>query len=243
MRKTLFASLLMLSSSLAFAAPEDTIREQLLKLDSNIPILSISPAQIQGMYEVELKTGEVLYSDAKGEFYLLGQLYQLSDEKGFVNLTEQKQNAMRKDELAAVKDEKKIVFKAQGVEKSSVYVFTDVDCGYCRKLHQEVPELQKMGISVQYLAFPRGGQQQPAFQKMVNIWCSDDTQKAMSDVKGGGSLENTTCENPVLEQFELGQKLGVNGTPAIFTAEGQQIGGYLPANRLAAVLGIDATKD
>lgn len=242
MRKTLLASLLMLSSSLAFAGPEDTIREQLQKLDSNIPIVSIAAAQMEGMYEVELQTGEVLYSDAKGEYFLLGQLYQLSDDKGFVNLTEQKQNAMRKDELAAVQDENKIVFKAKGDQKATVYVFTDVDCGYCRKLHQEVPVLQDMGVSVEYLAFPRGGQSQPAYQKMVNIWCSDDRLSSMSKVKGGGSLDNTSCENPVLEQFQLGQKLGVNGTPAIFTAEGQQIGGYLPADRLASVLGIESAK-
>ena len=190
------------------------------------------------MFEIELGSGEVIYSDAKGEYFLLGQLYQLSDDKGFVNLSELKANEQRKIALAKVPDADKVIYKAQGDEKSIISVFTDVDCPYCRKLHQEVPALQKMGITVEYLAFPRQGPGTPAFKKMENIWCSADRLEAMTMSKKGGEVDAPACDNPVLQQFELGQKVGVTGTPAIVTQEGRLIPGYMPADKLAAMLGI-----
>lgn len=237
--KILMAGALLLASTLAVAEDaKDVIIKQLQKIDQQIPVVSVKAAQLGGMYEVELGSGEIIYSDAKGEYFLLGQLYQLSDEKGFVNLTEVKMNAQRTALLEAVPVAEKVSFKADGVEKTSVYVFTDVDCPYCRKLHNEVPKLQAMGISVEYLAFPRQGPDTPTFKKMTNIWCSDDKVKAMTLSKQGKSVANVDCSNPVLDQYELGQKVGVTGTPAIITADGQLIPGYMPAEQLAVRLGV-----
>lgn len=237
--KILMAGALLLVSTLAVAEDaKDVIIKQLQKIDQRIPVVSVKAAQLEGMYEVELGSGETLYSDAKGEYFLLGQLYQLSDEKGFVNLTETKMNVQRVALLDAIPAAEKVSFKADGVEKTSVYVFTDVDCPYCRKLHNEVPELQAMGISVEYLAFPRQGPGTPTFKKMTNIWCAEDKVKAMTLSKQGKSLENIECSNPVLAQYQLGQKVGVTGTPAIITADGQLIPGYMPAEQLAAKLGV-----
>ena len=235
----LMAGALLLASTLAVAEDaKDVIIKQLQKIDQRIPVVSVKAAQLEGMYEVELGSGEVIYSDAKGEYFLLGQLYQLSDEKGFVNLTEGKMNAQRATLLKAIPEAEKVSFKAQGAEKASVYIFTDVDCPYCRKLHNEVPQLQAMGISVEYLAFPRQGPSSATFKKMANIWCAKDKVKAMTLSKQGKSLENIECSNPVLAQYTLGQKVGVTGTPAIITADGQLIPGYMPAERLAATLGL-----
>ncbi len=237
--KTWMAGVLLLTSTLAAAEEaKDVIIKQLQKIDQRIPVVSVKAAPFEGMYEVELGSGEVIYSDAKGEYFLLGQLYRLSDEKGFVNLTEGKVNSQRATLLKGVPDSEKVTFKADGVEKALVYIFTDVDCPYCRKLHDEVPKLQAMGVSVEYLAFPRQGPSSATFKKMTNIWCSEDKAKAMTLSKQGKSLENIECANPVLEQYQLGQKVGVTGTPAIITADGQLIPGYMPAEQLAARLGI-----
>ncbi|BBB28441.1 DsbC family protein [Neptunomonas japonica] len=237
--KTLIAGVLLLASTMVVAEDaKDVIIKQLQKIDQRIPVVSVKEAQLAGMYEVELGTGEVIFSDAKGEYFLLGQLYQLSDEKGFVNLSEAKMNTQRAAQLQAIPSAEKVVFKAKGVEKASVYVFTDVDCPYCRKLHNEVPKLQAMGVSVEYLAFPRQGPNTATFKKMTNIWCAEDKVEAMTRSKQGKSLKNMECENPVLAQYEVGQKVGVTGTPAIITKDGQLIPGYMPAERLAAMLGI-----
>ncbi|WP_293264607.1 DsbC family protein [Neptunomonas sp.] len=237
--KTLMVSALLLASTVVAAEDvKDVIIKQLQKIDTNIPVVSVSKAQLTGMYEVELGTGEVIYSDAKGEYFLLGQLYQMSDEKGFVNLSEAKMNSQRSIKLKSIPESEKVVFKATGVEKASVYVFTDVDCPYCRKLHNEVPKLQAMGVSVEYLAFPRQGPNTATFKKMTNIWCAEDKVKAMTRSKQGKSLKSVECENPVLAQYKVGQNIGVTGTPAIITKDGQLIPGYMPAERLAAMLGI-----
>lgn len=237
--KILIAGVLLLVSSLVAAEDaKDVIMKQLQKIDQRIPVVSIHAAQLNGMYEIELGSGEILYSDAKGEYFLLGQLYQLSDDKGFVNLTEDKMNDQRQAQLSIIPDKEKVIFEAEGTQKSSVYVFTDVDCPYCRKLHQEVPKLQAMGIRVEYLAFPRQGPGSPAYKKMSNIWCAADKAQAMTLSKQGKALEQIDCENPVLAQYELGQKIGVTGTPAIITQEGRLIPGYMPAEQLAAALGI-----
>ena len=234
----MLGALLITSSAVMADATTDQIKAQIQKIDQRIPVSSVAPAKIPGMYEVVLGSGEVIYSDAKGEYFLLGQLYQLTDEKGFVNLSEEKSNELRKELLAAVPDAEMVIFKAKGKEKATVSVFTDVDCQYCRKLHAEVPALQELGITVKYLAFPRQGPSSLAFSKMEKIWCSDDRLEAMTISKKGGDVDAPSCDNPVRKQFDLGQKVGVTGTPAIVTQDGRLIPGYMPADRLAATLGV-----
>jgi thiol:disulfide interchange protein DsbC len=235
------AALLWLSvSAVAAEVPEETIREQIKKIDPNIPVESIEAAPMDGFFEVTLGSGEVLYVDKAGEYFLLGKLYHLTDEKGFVSLTDQKQNALRAQLLGEQKDEDMIVYKAEGEEKNIVYVFTDVDCPYCRKLHDEVPKLQAKGITVKYLAYPRQGPGSPVYHKMAGIWCAEDRNLAMDEAKGGKPVKPSSCENPVNQQFELGQKVGVTGTPAILTTEGKLIPGYMPADRLEAMLNADS---
>lgn len=236
--KILLAGALLLAGSLVMADDaKDVIIKQIQKIDQRIPVVSVKAAQLDGMYEVELGSGEILYSDAKGEYFLLGKLYQLSDQHGFVNLTEEKLNVQRSAQLETIAEADKVIFKAVGKEKAAVYVFTDVDCPYCRKLHNEVPKLQAMGITVEYLAFPRQGPDSATFKKMTNIWCAEDKAKAMTLSKQGKSLDDVECSHPVLAQYELGQKVGVTGTPAIITADGRLIPGYMPAEQLAAALG------
>ncbi|NVK42058.1 MAG: DsbC family protein [Oceanospirillaceae bacterium] len=246
MRKTILGALLAMTVSGALQAAEveqgvvDTITSQLMKVDARIPVDSVVPSKMPGIYEVVLGTGEVLYADEKGEYFMLGQLYRLSDEQGFVNLTEEKLKTKRQALIAEVAAEDRISFKPEGEVKATIAVFTDVDCPYCRKLHQEVSRLNELGIQVDYLAFPRGGQRSGAYAKMQSIWCDDPAQRPddLTKVKSGGSIEPKDCDSPVMDQFMLGQKVGVTGTPALVFPDGSLVPGYVPADRLAQMLGI-----
>jgi thiol:disulfide interchange protein DsbC len=128
-----------------------------------------------------------------------------------------------------------IVFSPQGKPKSTVYVFTDADCGYCRKLHSEMDQILAQGIEVRYLAWPRSPQSMP---DMNAVWCSEDRNSAMTQAKNGIKVQAASCENPVMKHREIGMQIGVNGTPAIYTPDGKYLGGYIPAPELAKQLGL-----
>ncbi|UTW12188.1 DsbC family protein [Marinobacterium rhizophilum] len=219
---------------------ENLIAEQLQKMDTAIQITSIEPSAMPGLYEVMLASGGLLYADPGGQFFVQGQLYRADGDKGMVNLTEKRLNARRLALFSAVDAADMIVFKPDGEVKARVTVFTDVDCPYCRKLHQEVPKLNALGIEVDYLAFPRGGERSAAFAKMQSLWCAapEQRQTGMTKLKNGEAIASLSCESPVLEQFELGKKVGVTGTPALLFPDGQLVPGYVPAARLAAMLGL-----
>lgn len=220
---------------------EELIRQNLQKIDPRIKVKTISDAPISGMSEIELNSGEVVYADSKGEFFLIGQLYQYSQAGGFVNLTEEKAKGNRKGKLETIPDEQMVVFAPEGEVKATVNIFTDVDCPYCRKLHEEIPQLNAMGVQVNYLAFPRNGMNSRTYQTMVSIWCAGDAEEmrsAMTEAKVGGQPELKSCENPVLGQLALGQNVGVTGTPALVLEDGTLVPGYIPAARLGKMLGL-----
>lgn len=226
------------------AAAADKVQERLIEriqsFDSRLSVESVSPAPMPGLYEVVLSSGEVLYTDAQGEYILAGELYQVQGAGKLVSLTEERMKAVRVRALAAIPAEQRVVFPAKGERKAHLQVFTDVDCGYCRKLHSEVAKLNEMGIQVDYLAFPRAGAGSAAAAKMSAIWCAqgDERRQLMTRAKNGEKLAPGDCDNPVLEQFALGQQLGVTGTPALVLDDGRLLPGYLPAERLAQVLGL-----
>lgn len=127
-----------------------------------------------------------------------------------------------------------IIYPAKGVTKSVIYAFTDADCPYCAKLHEEMEDINARGIEVRYLAWPRS---QESIPKMEAIWCSEDRNAAMDQAIMGANVQAPSCNSPVKSQIDLGMALGVRGTPAIFTESGQQVGGYLPAAQLAQAVG------
>ena len=170
-------------------------------------------------------------------YMLQGELIEINGDK-IVNVTEQGAAGERKAALAAVPMKDMIVFPAQGKTKGIAYVFTDIDCGYCRKIHAEVPAMNQMGIEIRYLAFPRAGYPSPTSKGMDAIWCSANPNDAMTKAKQGVPIPSASCANPIKAQYELGQELGVRGTPAVFLENGMQVGGYLPPKDLAAAMGI-----
>lgn len=223
----------------AAESTDELIKQNLQKIDSRIAVKSITAGPVAGMNEVELGSGEVIYADSKGEYFLIGQLFRFSDKDGFVNLTEEKTKIKRVEQLAMVPEQDKIVFAPKGEVKATLTIFTDVDCPYCRKLHEEVPKLNEMGVQVDYLAFPRNGMNSKTYQTMVSIWCAGSAeamQSAMTTAKTGGALEEKTCDNPVLGQLALGQMMGVSGTPAMVLEDGTLVPGYVPAERLGKML-------
>ncbi|GIS26795.1 MAG: hypothetical protein CM15mP127_11680 [Gammaproteobacteria bacterium] len=112
-------------------------------------------------------------------------------------------------------------------------VFTDVDCGYCRKFHSEIGQYNGLGITVNYVAFPRSGIESESFNKIVGAWCSKDAKNILTEQKKGSEPIIEQCEDhPVRKHFNLGQRIGITGTPAIVTSDGRLLPGYLPADEL-----------
>jgi thiol:disulfide interchange protein DsbC len=111
-------------------------------------------------------------------------------------------------------------------------VFTDIDCGYCRKLHAQMEEYNANGIAINYMAFPRAGIGSRSYEKAVSVWCADDQQAAMTLAKAGSDPDPKQCDNPIAEQYQLGLSMGVSGTPNMMTQSGQLIPGYVPPEQL-----------
>tara|TARA_R110002124_G_scaffold104515_2_gene254653 strand:- start:5153 stop:5821 length:669 start_codon:yes stop_codon:yes gene_type:complete len=215
------------------ADTQTAITQGLAKLKFDVPVSAISETPVDGLYQVQLETGRVLYATADGKYFMQGTLIEVNDGQPR-NLTSVAEASGIAQVLDRVDASDMVVF-APEEPKTHITVFTDVDCGYCRKLHSEVEQLNNLGIEVRYMAFPRGGMQSPAAQVMQSVWCADNRQQAMTSAKQGKTVEEKTCANPVAQEYELGKQLGVQGTPAIFLANGVMIPGYQPAQQLATI--------
>ena len=224
----------------AFSADDPVAAALLAKLKAARTDLEYSlPRQsaVPGLYEVSVKGGPTLYVSADGAYFVAGDLFAVGPG-GFTNLAEQKRDADRRSALSAIKPADMIVF-APPNPKATITVFTDVDCGYCRKFHKEVPQLNAMGIAVHYLAFPRAGLGSSSFRKIATAWCSPDRGAMLTRMKNGEDVPENVCDgNPVAAQYALGEQLGVTGTPALVLEDGTLIPGYQPADELARLLGV-----
>jgi len=201
----------------------------------DLQVTRVSPAPVPGLFEVLVGT-DVFYLTADGRYLLQGDLLDLTERR---NVTEQQRSVMRAKLISEVPLADVIEF-APANPRHVVYVFTDIECGYCRRLHRDMAEINKRGIAVRYLAYPRGGIGSSAFKQMESVWCSDDRGKALTAAKSGMPVQAKSCANPVGTQYELGETLGVHGTPAIYTTGGRLLSGYMPpAELLDAVTGKD----
>jgi thiol:disulfide interchange protein DsbC len=221
----------------AVAAPttegaiEQQVRAALKQLDPNFNPDYIGAAPFAGFREV-IVSGQVLYVSDDGRYLMQAQPYDIENK---VLATSQGLLEHRRKLLATAPHADRIVFAPPNA-KYTVSIFTDTECGYCRKLHQDIAELNRNGIAVEYLAFPRMGPGSKDFTDMISVWCADDRRTAMNNAKAGQPVPAKNCTSPVAMQYNLGQQLGVNGTPAIFAPDGSQLGGYLPPDQLKAAL-------
>lgn len=212
-------------------SPESHARAAIHAINPNVEVDRVSPAPLPGFQEV-IVGGQVVYVSNDGKYLMQGTLYDIPTK---TNLGETAMAKVRQKLLRTMPLSDRIVFAA-AAPKYTVDVFTDVECGYCRKLHSQIAEYNREGISVQYLAFPRMGLGSADFKKMVAVWCSSDPKKALTDVKNDRPIPYRNCTNPVTAQYNMGQRMGLSGTPMILAADGTQLGGYLPPAQLRAAL-------
>lgn len=238
MKQTIFKSsalslaiIFLMNNALAKEIPAD-IKKRLDIVVPGYDANSVKATPISGLYEF-IGDGRVLYISQDGRYIVNGSIIDLKEK---INLTEKTQNKISQQLIEGYDEKKMIVFAAEGKPRHMITVFTDVDCPYCAMLHKEVPKLNKAGITVRYLMYPRAGLGSPTFIKSVSAWCADDQKKALGIAKEGGVLEAKTCDNPVQEQFELGQKIGVTGTPTLILENGKILPGFLPADQLIKLL-------
>jgi thiol:disulfide interchange protein DsbC len=216
---------------------EDRINAMLEDVKGGLQATEIMETPISNIMMVELSGGQYVYVTRDAEFIFPGKMLQHTGE-GLTDLTEQHMAAKRKAELERVDLDKTITFKSKGEEKDEIFVFTDVSCGYCKKLHSHIEDYNEAGVTVHYLAFPRAGVQSPAGELMSSVWCSKDQQQALTEAKQEGALTEgvENCDNPVASQRDLGLTLGVTGTPGIYDREGRHLGGYLTPEQLNEAL-------
>lgn len=232
---------LALLTSLAHADSEALVRAKIKSAIPDAQITDIMAMPVSGfpdgLYQVSTRNYEPLMVTGDGRYVIQGDVLEIKNDD-LVSVSDVAMAGQRKQALAAVSPDDMVIFPAQGKTQKVLYVFTDVDCGYCRKFHAEVPALNKMGVEVRYLAFPRGGPHSPVVSKMASVWCAKDRRAALTQAKLGANLAPApaACKAPIAEEYDLGTSLGVRGTPAVFTDDGMQLGGYVPAAEIAKTL-------
>lgn len=203
-----------------------------------IVVSEVEPSFIKNLYRTKIENGPVVYATIDGKYFITGEMYEVTSNE-IVNLSQKEMNKTRKKLLDTVDTNEMIVFSPKGEPKAVVSIFTDVDCGYCQKLHREINQYTALGIEVRYMAFPRAGIQSEAYNKIASAWCAKDRNEALTKLKAGENIPNNVCaNNPVAKQYRLGSQMGISGTPAVILMSGELIPGYVPADQLALRLGI-----
>ncbi len=226
---TIIISGLLLAAPLTALAQDDfsVVEERIRSLAPNAKSVAISETPIEGLLMVQV-AGDVVYMTADGKFMIQGRVVNMDTRE---DLTESAKSEVRRELIAGIDTSKQITFSPEE-PAFDLTVFTDIDCGYCRKLHAQVDAYNENGIAIHYMAFPRAGIGSRSYEKFVAVWCADDQQEAMTQAKLGSEPDPDQCENPVAEQYQLGMALGVTGTPALLTADGTLIPGYVPPEQL-----------
>ena len=201
-------------------------------LPEGMSVQSVKESQIENLFIVDIGDLQPIYASKNGEFFFYGELYAVNGNM-LQNTTKDEVNLKRKSILdETLSEDDFISFKSEN-EKHSVTIFTDVDCGYCRKFHNEIQDFNDLGITVNYVAFPRSGPESVSYNKIVTAWCSNDPKDTLTKMKQGIDVQISMClDHPVESHFLLGQKIGITGTPAIIKSNGELLPGYLPPAEL-----------
>jgi thiol:disulfide interchange protein DsbC len=222
-------SVVLLTASITAAAQDDysAVEERFRTLAPHVTSIAISETPIDGILMVQVQ-GDIVYATADGKYLLQGRVIDMDTRE---DLTESAKSDIRKELIAEMDKSGQITFSP--VEPvHELMVFTDIDCGYCRKLHAQMAEYNEQGIAISYLAFPRAGIGSRSYEKAVSVWCAEDPQDSLTQAKLGADPDPEQCDNPIAEQYQLGQQLGVTGTPALLTSSGQLIPGFVPPQQL-----------
>lgn len=203
---------------------------------------SITPTPVSGLYEVVIGQ-EIFYTTRDARYIFQGTLLDWEQQVDLTNETRvamrEKMNPVRKKAIDALDVNDMIVFAPEET-KHTITVFTDIDCGYCRKLHAELEQYYEQGIAIRYLAYPRAGLNSPSYHKAVAAWCAKDPQAALTAAKRNPNQrfekEIEDCKDPVADQLQMAYSFGLSGTPTLVLEDGSLIPGYVPADRLAGIL-------
>lgn len=203
------------------------VEEKIRTLVPNAKTIAVSETPLEGILQIQINS-DIVYMTADSKYLFQGQILEMDTR---INLTDQAKSTIRLGLLKELNTDEQISFGPEN-PVYDLLVFTDLDCGYCRKLHNQMEEYNKEGIAIHYLAFPRAGIGSASYDKFVSVWCADDQQQALTLAKNGDEPEPLNCPNPVADQYELGREVGVTGTPALVTENGTLIPGYMPPEQL-----------
>lgn len=226
----LSVSSLMLAGT-ALATDYKAVEDRLAGLLPDTSQVVISETPVAGLVQVRIG-GDIVYLSDDGRYLVQGNIVDMDTQ---TNLTDAALSDVRKERLASLDTEQFVTFGNSDAE-FEVLVFTDPDCGFCRRMHDQMAGYEEAGIKIHYMAYPRAGVGSPTYDKLVSVWCAEDRNGAMDIAKEGRTPPPATCDNPVTEQFQLGQSMGVTGTPSIITFNGDIIPGYVPPDQLRSRL-------
>ena len=227
-KRWLSAAVLAVVGIQAFAADdtEKVVRDAFRKISPTAKPTSVTPSELPGFYQV-LVDATVYFVSSDGKYLVRGNVFDIASKQ---DLGERQLAALRKSTLEKIPASKELVFAPKN-PKYTVTVFTDVDCPYCREFHKKIAEYNNLGIAVNYVFFPLP-MHPGADKKAEAVWCSGDRNASYTEAMNGKDPGGKTCGNPIAEMTELGKSMGVDGTPAVFTSEGDHIGGYVPPDQL-----------
>ena len=240
LKRTLISAIaggaMLLSAAVALADDNlDSVREKVAEMFESIEPEDIDTSGIPGWYKIQ-KGAIVAYVSEDGRYLMQGDMIDLDLQ---MNLTELARNTARKELMDTLDDGQVIAFTPAEV-KHTVSIFTDVECGYCRRLHSQIDDYLAKGIEVRYLLYPRNGPASRAWNTSEDVWCSDDRADALTQAKLDRDFDTQSCDASVVQDhYLLGQEVGLSGTPAIVLEDGTLIGGYMPAEQLAIRLGVE----
>jgi thiol:disulfide interchange protein DsbC len=226
------AALIVGQAPTAIADGPATIRDALKEVLPEIEVDNVSPSPIAGLYEVMVGT-QLMYVTGDGRYFVDGRIVDLEKRE---DLTEPRLAEARLRATSKIGEDQMIIFDPDDEVRHTVTVFTDIDCGYCRKLHQEMDGYNDEGIRIRYLFYPRAGKGSPSYEKAVSVWCADDRRAAMTAAKAGEKIPSEDCDTPIDQHVALGQSLAIRGTPALLLDSGDLVPGYVEPKRLAALL-------
>lgn len=214
------------------AAAKPDPRAAIAKKFGNISVEDVRVSPVNGVYEIT-RGSEISYVTADGKYAILGDLIDVDSD---ANISENRRRAIRARMIEAVPESEMLVFSPKD-PKYTITVFTDIDCGYCRRLHSQIAEYNRLGIRVRYMFFPRSGPNTESWHKAEAVWCSSNRNEALTRAKNGEDVKSPKCPTSIIKRdFELGQKLMVEGTPSIFLQDGEMLPGYAPPGKLAKYL-------
>lgn len=213
--------------------PEQQLREALAEMAPDLPITSIQESVLPGIYEL-VSDSQVYYLSPNGRFMLEGSIIDLQEK---VNVSDERRGGLQLALIDKIPEDQMLVFNNEESDADRwITVFTDTDCGYCQKLHQEVDSITEADIKVRYLLFPRAGIESASSTELQSVWCAEDPQDAMTVAKSGGTVTEATCENPIESHMDLARQVGLRGTPLIYLDNGTKIPGYRPAADLIQMI-------